>query len=294
MSYLPALVPEWDLPAPWTTCTLSSGTMGAAKASSGQVPATAAERDRLWSAVGRGYSGYTSAQLRAGQAKLYGHAPAHYTGSWSTLRQHLLDPGLGVVLYGSYPKLPLAIRNGSKQTGYSGLHAIYAQGAGSGELVIVGDPLSKGGLPSVDVDALRPYAAALSYEHDTYTGRSWETMTTITIERSWSPPQVATFAGPATYRGYHPTSPEVVATVGIGTRGSSAPIDAYALIEQANPATIPHGHFVRVTAGPLAKLWVPITGISLPPEAKAIDPAALLLAAGQLRAVADALAKAAK
>lgn len=289
-SYTPAPIHEWRNPKPWTTCTIDSGTMGAAKASRGAIAATGAEADRLWSTIGRGLAGYTSKQLRGGQLELYGRQPRHYAGSWAVLREHLTSPvAQGMVVYGGYPKLPAAVHDASRQPGYLGLHAIYVENIAGTNDVLVLDPLGKAAPVRVPADSLAAYAAVLSYEHDLYREGEWATVTTITIERSWAPPAVIRFAGSRQFAGYDATNATPRKSVGIGAGGSWAHGDAYALIEQDDPQRAPRGHFVRMVDGALAGLWVPADGLTFPDPPAAIDRAALGAIAGRLVTAAEQL-----
>lgn len=171
MVYRPPHVTETAFPSPWTTCALASATMGAAKATRGEIPATVQELDRLWSKIGKTYKGYTSEQLTNGQFALYENKPSTEFG-WSKIVSRLADPRNGVILYGSYPLLPKAIRDHSAQPGYTGLHAIYGQGVGNA-LLDIGDPLARAGWVRVSIASLSAFCASLSHRHTIYQEGSW-------------------------------------------------------------------------------------------------------------------------
>lgn len=176
--YTPSPIHEWRNPSPWTTCTIDSGTMGAAKASAGRISSTGAEADRLWTAIGRGLDGYTSDQLRAGQSKLYTHVPRHYESVGEDVtHEHLtsIHVSQGIVLYGQYELLPAAIRNASKQPGYDGGHAIYVENIKDSSDVLVLDPLGRADLVRVPALSLLGYSASHGYEHDVYREGEWTT-----------------------------------------------------------------------------------------------------------------------
>ena len=170
MTDLPNPIHEYRNPAPQVTCTIDSGTMGAYFAAGGGIPSTGAEADALWELIGKGPTGYTSQQLRDGQQKRYGHAPLHYRGSANLLLEHLQNVNRYSVIYGSYPLLPVTVRDNSHQSGYSGLHAM---GYSNPWLF---DPLGKGSAIRVDPSTLLPFCGhrATNYEHDVYNWASWE------------------------------------------------------------------------------------------------------------------------
>lgn len=143
-------------------CVPSAGLMLANKVTHNAHPAGTAEREALQEAMGTQDAGADNQQLQAGLSKRYGLSTQLVRG-WETISNRLAVTSHGLAIIGEYPKLPDAIRNHGLQPSYAGLHDIYAQGMGNGQ-VLVGDPLGASMGPTVDLSALRGYVESTAYD----------------------------------------------------------------------------------------------------------------------------------
>ena len=123
-----------------TDCVPSSGLMGVNKETHNRYPATITEREALQNAMGTQNQGATHLQLAAGIKKRYGLTVPAGAG-WPIIAAALKDPAQGVAVFGSYQKLPAAIRTYGNQPTFDGGHCIYALYRDAAN-IYVGDPLA--------------------------------------------------------------------------------------------------------------------------------------------------------
>lgn len=254
MAYLPPFVDEFTgETGKVTDCVPASGLMGVNKRTLGAKPATASEREALQAAMGTTNLGADAKQLHDGLLKRYGFDQPYGT-AWAPIEAALLDPSMGVVIFGSYPKLPLALRQHGRQPTFSGLHAVYAQSLDpAARTTIIGDPLATSYYSGVRIDDLKAYCAGLSYMYVTF---KEEDVTTITQD-SIPLTQWSTKVGDL--YGYKIGAPPKKTT---WSRASDAATDAIVSKVDPLPAGWPSGPFLRVTNGAYAEYMVPLASVT--------------------------------
>lgn len=254
MSYLPPFIDEFTGETGRVVdCVPASGLMGANKQKLGKYPATAAEREALQNAMGTQDLGANADQLAAGILKRYGFSVAHGSG-WAPIDAALRDPKKGVALFGSYPKLPYALRAHGRQPGFTGLHCMYGQSNNPPlGTTTIGDPLATSYYTGITISQLQAYCAGLGYMYVIFEEEDIEVIITEN-------PIPSTFwqAKGGALTGYKPGAAPLTRTFNVGSQASASAI----AVKVVGGIGWPAPPLLYVSTGGLAGYYIPQSAVT--------------------------------